>query len=105
MNRNWKYYPLTTRSLAVIGRLSLKTGVAQTTQYLRRANNKRMREARQRIAEALKILIAERQCITISELARKSGCDRATVRKHSDLWRGYWGVNPRSEAYGFSIAS
>jgi hypothetical protein len=104
-NPSWKFYPLTKRSQAAIAKLSAKTGVPETTMCLRRANNKRMREARQRIVEALKILISERQCITISELSRKSGCGANTVRKHADLWRGFYGTNPRSGLYGFPVAS
>lgn len=102
-NPSWKFYPITKRSQAAIDRLSAKTGVSATTQYLRRANNKRGREARQRIAEALKILIAEHQCITISELVRKSKSDRRTVIKNADLWRSYYGTtNPN---YVFPVAS
>jgi hypothetical protein len=91
-NPNWKLYPITARSSGALARLSESTGKEQTTEYLRRANNKRMREARARITEALKILIEERQLITISELSRRSGSCRATVLRHADIWGGHWGT-------------
>ncbi|MBA4049809.1 MAG: hypothetical protein C0464_02240 [Cyanobacteria bacterium DS2.008] len=104
-NPNWKFYKLTERSQAAIDRLSIQTGVPQTTLYLRRANNKRMRDARTRILEAMKILIAERQMIGVNALTAKSGCSKNTIRKHADLWRGYWGLDPRSTSFGFPLAS
>jgi hypothetical protein len=104
-NPNWKFYPLTERSQVALSRVSAKIGFPLTAEYLRRANNKRMRDARLRIAEALKVLVAEKQCITISGLARKSGTDRRTVKKHADLWRGFYGTSPRSAQYGFAVVS
>lgn len=89
-NPNWKFYPLTERSAAAIAKLSERTGTDQTTMYLRRANNKRSREARAKIIEALKLTIAECRKVSIRELTRRSGCSRITVRKHADLWAKDW---------------
>ncbi len=101
-NPNWKFYKLTARSQAALDKVSIQTGIPQTTLYLRRANNKRMREARQRIAEAINILVAEGRWISISAIARKSRCDRKTLRKHADLWRAYYSSNPN---YGLVAVS
>ncbi len=101
-NPNWKFYKLTARSKAALERLSTETGVEQTTQYLRRANNKRMREARERISLAVSTLVADGYWISISEIARTSKCSRKTVIKHADLWRNYYSSNTN---YGLVVAS
>ncbi len=92
---------MTDRSKAVLDRLSKEHGSEITTQLLRRANNKRMRGARERIALAIQMLVADGYWISISEIARASKCDRRTVRKHADLWRAHYSSNTN---YGFVAA-
>lgn len=99
-NPNYKLYPLTDRSQAALLTLSNRYGQGLTTKILRAANNKRMREARQRIIEALKLMIQDRQRISVNGLHRYSKCSHSTIRKHADIWRGYYGISPTSDYYG-----
>lgn len=61
------------------------TGCSRTTFMY--ANLWRMWGARGAISEAFFKCLAENWDITVSLLARLSGCDRKTVRKHKDIWK------------------
>jgi len=71
---------------AMIG-LTKKTGHLFTPADLERANQKREARARESIREAVQLFIKAGRKLSIKGLARVSGCDRKTVRRHSDIHR------------------
>ncbi|PZM77184.1 MAG: hypothetical protein DKT66_28505 [Candidatus Melainabacteria bacterium] len=94
-----KPYPLTDRLLKRLLEVYAKTGRLYEVDRMAEANNARLEDARNRIKKAIQELLAEDVVLTKSEIARKAGCNRRTISKHSDLlaiWpsvynRGVWG--------------
>lgn len=82
-------YAITERSAEAMIGLSKTTRHLWRPEDLERANQKREREARAKIREAVQMLQREGKKLSIKGLALASGCDRKTVRKHSDIYRIY----------------
>jgi hypothetical protein len=59
---------------------------ALTPERCQKANDRREQEARDKIRQALAVLLEEGRRPTIKGLSRLSGCHRDTVRRHSDIW-------------------
>ncbi|HEY9757689.1 MAG TPA: hypothetical protein V6C97_21145 [Oculatellaceae cyanobacterium] len=59
---------------------------ALTPERCQKANERREQEAREKIRQALAVLLEEGRRPTVKGLARLSGCHRDTVRKHADIW-------------------
>ena len=78
-------YAITEKSIDVLVGLTKKTGHVWKPEDLERANQKREKEARAKIREALEQITSQGRKVTIKGLADASGCDRKTVRKHSDI--------------------
>ncbi|MBZ0187958.1 MAG: hypothetical protein K8F91_17050 [Candidatus Obscuribacterales bacterium] len=78
-------YAVTERSTDAMIRLTKTTGRVWKPEDLEKANQKRERAARERIREAVQQFEREGRRLTIKGLALASGCDRKTVRKHSDI--------------------
>ena len=78
-------YAITEHSSEVMEGLTKKTGHLWTPEDLERANQKREQKARAKIRGALEQLTSQGRKVTIKGLADASGCDRKTVRKHSDI--------------------
>jgi hypothetical protein len=78
-------YPLTIRLLKRLVAIYKKTGRIWAVEQFERANVNSKLEARERIAEAIRQLIAEGQLITLAEIARRAGAHWRTVKKNVDL--------------------
>lgn len=78
-------YAITDKSIDVMVALTKSTGHIWTPEDLERANQKREKEARAKIKKAVSQFEREGRKLTIKGLALASGCDRKTVRKHSDI--------------------
>lgn len=78
-------YPLTNRLLKRLVAIYKKTGRVWAIEQFERANENSKLEARERIAEAIRQLIAEGQLITLAEIARRAGAHWRTVKKNIDL--------------------
>ena len=59
---------------------------ALTPERCQKANDRREQEAREKIRQALAVLIDEGRRPTVRGLARLSGCHRDTVKRHIDIW-------------------
>jgi hypothetical protein len=59
---------------------------ALTPDRCQKANDRREQEARDKIRQALAVLLEEGSRPTVKGLARLSGCHRRTIRKHFDIW-------------------
>lgn len=103
-------YAVTEKSIDVMVSLTKSTGHLWTPEDLERANQKREKEAREKIRKAVEQFEREGRRITIKGLALCSGCDRKTVRKHSDIYQLYpqelskWGshIDPGGRGAGSS---
>jgi predicted transcriptional regulator len=99
-----KPYPMTDRVIKRLIEVYNKTGQLFEIDRMAEANNARLEDARSRIKKAIQELVTEGVVLTKSEVARRAGCNRRTVVKHSDLlafWpsvynRGVWGVSSGS---------
>ena len=78
-------YAITERSTDAMIRLTKTTRHVWRPEDLARANQKREKEARAKIREALEQFQSQGRKATVKGLALASGCDRKTVRKHSDI--------------------
>lgn len=83
--REYEPYRLTDRLLKRLLAIFRKTGKVWTVEEFKQANDDRKEEARQRIAEAVAIMQQQGRLITIAAVARESGAEWRTVKKHSDL--------------------
>jgi hypothetical protein len=72
---------------------------ALTPERCQKANDRREQEARDKIRQALAVLLEEGRRPTVKGLARLSGCHRRTIRRHSDIWS----VRGLSEGSGESM--
>ena len=105
-------YAVTEKSIDVMVSLTKSTGHLWTPEDLERANQKREKEAREKIREAVEQFEREGRRITIKGLSLCSGCDRKTVRKHSDIYRIYsrglskWGshIDPGGRGAGLDAS-
>ena len=79
-------YAITERSTDAMIRLTKTTRHVWRPEDLARANQKREKEARAKIREALEQFQSQGRKATVKGLALASGCDRKTVRKHSDIY-------------------
>lgn len=82
-------YAITERSTDAMIRLTKTTRYVWRPEDLARANQKREKEARAKIRKALEQFQSQRRKVTVKGLALASGCDRKTVRKHSDIYGIY----------------
>ncbi len=80
-------YPLTENAIERLIALSKSTGRTWTVEDLKKGNEGRSEEARKKIRTALQLLTDSGERLTVSALARASGCSRTTVRRHLDIWK------------------
>lgn len=80
-------YMVTERAQDAMISLTKKTGHLFTPADLERANQKRETRAREKIREAVQLFRELGKKPSIKGLARLTGCDRKTVRRHSDIYQ------------------
>lgn len=93
-------YMVTERATDAMIGLSRKTGHLFTPADLEKANIKRETKAREKIRLAAEGFSKQGRKLTIRGLARASGCDRHTIRRHSDIWLISPTVAPLSKGGG-----
>ena len=80
-------YPLTENVIERLIALCKSTGRTWSVDDLKKGNDGRTEQARKKIREAVQLLSDAQQRLTISGVARASGCSRTTIRRHLDIWR------------------
>ncbi len=80
-------YPLTEKVIERLIALSKSTGRTWSMEDLKKGNDGREAEAREKIRVAIPLLIKLGQKLTVKGLALASGCSRTTVRRHLDIWK------------------
>jgi hypothetical protein len=83
-------YPFTENSIDVLVARSKATGRTWSMEDLKKGNDGREKEAREKIRQALDVLIAQGRKVTCRQLMRISGCSYHTVKRHIDIW----GISP-----------
>ncbi len=97
-------YALTERAQDVLIARTRQTGRVWTMDDLKKGNDRREKQARQKIRRAAAAMAAAGEQLTRNAIAQRSGCSPNTVSKHQDLWnlltsgsgdksRGVWGVS------------
>ena len=80
-------YPLTERLIERLIALSRGTRRTWTVEDLRKGNDGREAEAREKIREAVQLLTAQGRRVTVRQLMRLTGCSYHTVKRHLDIWK------------------
>lgn len=79
-------YPLTDRSIDVLIARSKATGRAWSMDDLKKGNDGREENARERIRAAVQLLTDQGRRVTLRQLMRLAGCCNKTVKRHMDIW-------------------
>ena len=82
-------YPMTDRAVEVLIARYKQTGRIWTMDDLKKGNDGREQNAREKITQAVKLLQSQGRRVTGRQISRLSGCNHHTVRKHSDIWKIY----------------
>jgi len=85
-------YPLTERAIDRLEDLSKTTGRVWYPEDFKKGNIGREETAREKIRAALVKLVETGRRVTLRGLARLSGCDHKTIRRHNDIW-GIFGLS------------
>ena len=80
-------YPLTEKVIERLITLSKASERTWTIEDLKKGNDGRSDQARNKICEAVQLLSKIGQKLTVKGLALASGCSRTTVRRHLDIWK------------------
>ncbi len=83
-------YQLTERSIERLIALSKSTGRTWTPEDLRKGNDGRAAQAREKIEAAVQELIDKGRRVTGRQIMRLTGCSYHTVKRHLDIW----GISP-----------
>ena len=84
--RTHEPYACTERAQDVLIARTRRTGRVWTMDDLKKGNDKREKQARQKIRRAVSIMCAAGEQLTRNAIAQRSGCSPNTVSKHADLW-------------------
>ncbi len=79
-------YPLTERAIERLIALSKSTGRTWSMDDLKKGNDGREEEARERIRAAVQLLTAQGRRVTVRQLMRLAGCCNKTIKRHLDIW-------------------
>lgn len=79
-------YQLTERAIERLIALSKSTGRTWTMDDLKKGNDGREENARERIRAAVQLLTAQGRRVTLRQLMRLAGCCNKTVKRHMDIW-------------------
>jgi hypothetical protein len=79
-------YQLTERSIEVLIARSKATGRTWTMDDLKKGNDGREEDARERIRAAVQLLTEQGRRVTVRQLMRLAGCCNKTVKRHMDIW-------------------
>jgi hypothetical protein len=79
-------YQLTERSIERLIALSKSTGRTWTMDDLKKGNDGREEDARERIRAAVQLLTEQGRRVTLRQLMRLAGCCNKTVKRHIDIW-------------------
>ncbi|MBA3858194.1 MAG: hypothetical protein C0507_14915 [Cyanobacteria bacterium PR.3.49] len=80
-------YMLTENSIERLIALSKSTGRTWTQEDLRKGNDGRAAQAREKIEAAVQELIDKGRRVTGRQIMRVTGCSYHTVKRHLDIWR------------------
>ena len=79
-------YQLTERSTERLIALSKSTGRTWTVDDLKKGNDGREEDARERIRAAVQLLTDQGRRVTVRQLMRLAGCCNKTIKRHLDIW-------------------
>lgn len=82
-------YPMTERAIEVLIARYKQTGRIWTMDDLKKGNDGREQNAREKITQAVKLLQSQGRRVTGRQISRLSGCNHHTIRKHFDIWKIY----------------
>jgi hypothetical protein len=82
-------YQLTDCSIDRLIELSRSTGRTWTMDDFKKGNDGRELQARQKISEAVQLLLQENRKVTIRQIIRWTGCSYHTIKRHLDIWCEY----------------
>jgi len=80
-------YPMTERLIERLVALYKATGRIWSIEDLKKGNDGRLAEARDKIRTAVELLSKQGRRVGLRQLMRLTGCHQDTVNKHADLWK------------------
>lgn len=103
--KSMESYPCTERALETLESRSRRTGRVWTMDDLKKGNERREAQARQKIRSAVASMRLAGEQLTRNGIARFSGCSPNTVKKHSDLWNEFLASRSSDQSRGVGGSS
>lgn len=79
-------YALTERAIERLIALFKSTGRVWSMDDLRKGNEGRRQNAREKIRQATELLTSQGRRVGLRQLMRLTGCNHHTIRRHADIW-------------------